>query len=91
MIFTNIPFNYTHFEEQYITNPKVKILLNYGAVYPDYKRDGYPKPTIAAYELNYQKGKVISFSIFSDHVIPNYKFLTFFDAILLKHALASMG
>ena len=88
MIFTNIPFSYTHFEEQYVTNPKVKIFWNYGAVYPGYKLDGYPKPTIVVYELNYQKGKVICFSIFSDRVISNYKFLTFFDAIFLKHALA---
>ena len=29
--FTNNPFEYNHHEEQYITNPKAKILLDYNA------------------------------------------------------------
>jgi hypothetical protein len=32
--FTNNPFNYTHFEEQFVNNPNAKILEDYGIKFP---------------------------------------------------------
>jgi hypothetical protein len=35
VIFGNNPFNYTHFEENYVTNPRAKILIDYNATIMD--------------------------------------------------------
>jgi hypothetical protein len=43
------------------------------------------QPTIATYELNYQKGKVVALGIFSDDVINNATFNKFFDRLLTKY------
>jgi hypothetical protein len=43
------------------------------------------RPVIAAYELNYQKGKVISFGIYSDDIITNEKFDKYFDNLVLQN------
>ena len=34
LIFTNNPFNYTHFEERFVNNPKAKIIIDYGVKFP---------------------------------------------------------
>ena len=48
--FGNNPFQYAHYEENYITNPGAKILIDYQA-----KSDfNYP---IRAYELKYKLGR----------------------------------
>jgi hypothetical protein len=44
------------------------------------------RPVIATYELNYQKGKVISFGIYSDDIITNKKFVHYFDNLVLHYA-----
>jgi hypothetical protein len=44
------------------------------------------RPVIATYELNYQKGKVISLGIYSDDIIGNGRFDRFFDSLLLQYA-----
>ena len=44
------------------------------------------RPVIATYELNYQKGKVISLGIYSEDIIGNGKFDRFFDSLLLQDA-----
>ena len=76
--FDNNPFQYSHYEEQYITNPNAKILIDYQA-----KSDlNYP---IGAYELKSGLGKVISFSIFGDNVVSNNNFLKFFNNLLLEN------
>ena len=57
-----IPFGIEHDEEQHITNPKAKILLDYNAT------EDEPNPrkfAVATYELDYKKGKVISLSIYT--------------------------
>ena len=52
--FANNPFQYRHREEQYLTNPKALILLNYNASIT--KKDSKPmKILIATYMLNYQR------------------------------------
>ena len=79
--FGNDPFEYSPHEEQYISNHNDSILLNYDAEIV--KTKIYSKqPTIAAYELNYQKGKVVALGIFSDDVIDNSTFNKFFDNLL---------
>jgi hypothetical protein len=94
--FKNNPFNYTHSEEQYITNPHAKIILNYDAVAPDYRYFGYPRPLIAAYQMSYKMGKVVALSIFSDTLIRqegffsdyntyNKNFISVFDNLLLQN------
>ena len=78
--FGNNPFQYTHYEEQYITNPNAKILIDYQAK-SDYNY------LIGAYELNYKLGKVVSFGIFGENVVRNNNFLDFFDNILIENEI----
>jgi N,N-dimethylformamidase beta subunit-like, C-terminal len=86
--FGNDPFEYTPHEEQYISNQNDSILINYDAVTGKIKIDN-KQPTIATYELNYQKGKVVALGIFSDDVIDNTKFNKFFDNLLVRYATAT--
>jgi aspartate carbamoyltransferase regulatory subunit len=79
--FGNDPFEYRPHEEQYISNHNDSILLNYNAELGKAKIDN-KQPTIAAYELSYQKGKVVALGIFSDDVIDNGTFNKFFDNLL---------
>ena len=77
--FRDNPFGYLPHEEQYITNPKDVILLNYNPV----ELPSAPKSNvaIAMYELNYGKGKVIAFGIYSDDIIQNANFNSVFTKI----------
>ena len=59
-IFRNDPFGITHVEEQYITNPKAKVLLDYNATV---NRPDPGEFTIATYEMEYKKGKVITLGL----------------------------
>jgi hypothetical protein len=45
------------------------------------------KHIIATYELKYQSGKVIALGIYSDDIITNNKFDTYFDNLLLRYAI----
>jgi hypothetical protein len=81
-----VPFEYRPHEEQYISNHNDSILLNYDAEIGKTKIDNNKQPTIASYELNYQKGKVVALGIFSDDVIDNATFNKFFDRLLTKYA-----
>lgn len=89
--FNNNPFNYTHSHEQYITNPNVKIILNYNAQVKCVAGScadlqPYPKnPVIATYEKDYGKGKVIVIGLYSDNIFDNHRFLSFFDNLLLSN------
>jgi len=82
--FANDPWEYNHHEEQYVTNTNDKILMNYNASLLHYPISSL-RPVIAAYELNYQKGKVISFGIYSDDIITNEKFDKYFDNLVLQN------
>jgi hypothetical protein len=79
--FSNNPFNYSALEENYISNPKDKIILDYGSSDPRYK--------IATYELEFGKGKVIGFGIAGERPLQlkNSNFFKFFDEVLLKYAI----
>ena len=76
--FNNNPFLYNHHEEQYITNPNVKILI-------DYQAQSQYNFLIAAYELKYGLGKVVSFGIFADDVFMDNNLLSFYEDIILSN------
>jgi hypothetical protein len=78
--FNNNPFSYTHHEEQYITNPNAKILIDYQA-----QSQSQYNFFIAAYELKYGLGKVVSFGIFGDDVFEDKNLLSFYEDILLSN------
>jgi hypothetical protein len=82
--FANDPFEYQHHEEQYITNPNDKILMNYNASLSNYSIPSV-KPVIATYELNYLRGKVISLGIYSDDIIANHNFDKYFNRLFLQY------
>jgi hypothetical protein len=78
--FGNNPFQYSHHEEQYITNTGVTIIKDYEATSLDYKSVSDPK--IATYEVNYAKGKVVVMGLYSSDIIANSEFLVFVDGLL---------
>ena len=73
--FANNPFDYLPHEEQYTTNPKDVILLNYNATIPSNISKDISNKTgsivVGTYELNYLKGKVIAIGLYSDDIITN--------------------
>jgi hypothetical protein len=75
--FNNNPFSYTHHEENYVTNPNVKILI-------DYEAQSKFNFKIAAHELKYGLGKVIGLGIFGSDVVDNNNFLKFYEDIILS-------
>jgi hypothetical protein len=89
--FANNPFDYLPHEEQYTTNPKDVILLNYNATIPsNISRDISNKTgsiVVATYELNYLKGNVIALGLYSDDIITNGSFDRYFDSLLLQYAV----
>ncbi len=89
IFFQNNPFGYTPHEEQYITNPKDKIILDYHAtlVHPgDFANKRIPKHfTIATYELQYQKGKVIVIGLYADDIGWNKSWHAYFQTLLTQH------
>ena len=74
------PFNYTHFEENFVNNPNDKILINYGAVIP--KNNQLQGAIVATYELNYLKGKVIMVGLYGQQLVNNESFLKFLERLL---------
>jgi hypothetical protein len=85
--FKDNPFKYKAHEEQYISNPKDMVLLNYNPV--ELQNTADKNTTIATYELKYGRGTVISMGIYSDDIIHNGKFDRFFDNLIVKYALHS--
>jgi hypothetical protein len=83
IIFRNYPFEIKQDEEQYITNPNVKILLDYSAT------ENKPNPrkfVIATYELDYKKGKVITLGLYADDLKENERFWRNFDSLMFRYA-----
>ena len=88
--FANNPFNYSHFEEQMATNPKDKIIIDYGISFPsaDYlKQPSLKQIRVATYTLDYGKGKVIMLGLYGQKLVKNQKFMNFFDNVILPEAL----
>ena len=88
--FANDPWEYKHHEEQYITNHKDKILMNYNASLIHYPIPSL-RPIIATYELNYQKGRVISLGIYSDDIITNESFDKYLGKLVSQYSVQKQG
>jgi hypothetical protein len=84
IIFRNNPFDAKHDEEQFVTNPHAKILLDYNAtkVKPNSK-----KFVVATYELDYKKGKVITLGLYTNDLEGNQRFWRFFDSLIFQYVL----
>ncbi len=97
--FANNPFNYKHFEENYVNNPNALLLLDYGASFPEdrpqsntsagIQPSSHQKKIIATYEIEFGKGKVIMLGLFAERLANSTSFLNFFDNIVLTRALGS--
>jgi hypothetical protein len=97
--FSNDPFNYTHSEEQIVTNPNDEIIFDFGVMedvtYEIDKDDNeidniqhFPDfGKVAAYEMMSGKGKVINIGIFAHKLEDNEAFLDFYDEEILLRAL----
>ncbi|MDW0321878.1 MAG: hypothetical protein QN632_00270, partial [Nitrososphaeraceae archaeon] len=85
--FSNNPFDYLAHEEQYITNPKDIILLNYNATSSGPNSNKISSAVVATYELDYQKGRVIALGQYSDDIIINGTFDRYFDNLILQYAV----
>jgi hypothetical protein len=84
--FLNNPFNYTHFEDNYVNNPHIVTLFDYEARFPGDKV--YTNDTrIAAYSLNNGEGKVVMLGIYAEKVLNNRAFLDFFNSVILPSVL----
>ena len=90
--FANNPFGVRHNEEQYITNPNAKIILDYQA-YDVGKTKFLPSDfKIATYELDYKKGKVITLGLYTDDLLfHNDKFRQFFDSLLYYYVFSDLN
>jgi N,N-dimethylformamidase beta subunit-like, C-terminal len=84
IFYKNNPFNYSHVEEDFVSNPKAKILLDYQAYDLPEK---YANATVATYEMNYGKGKIISLGIWGHQLINNEQFLKYLDNDLIPLSL----
>jgi hypothetical protein len=88
--FTNNIFNYTHHEEQFISNPEARIIIDYGIRFPrgDYIEDpSLANKTVATHTMNYGKGNVIMIGLFGELMAENESFLQFFDNLIVYEAL----
>ena len=88
--FENNPYNATHFEENYVTNPRATIIHDYEMkLGEDYEGDpSDSNKVIATYELGYGKGKVIFLGTYAEREATNPLFHKFFRNVVLMHALA---
>jgi len=78
------PFNYTHYEEQHLTNPNATVLIDYEAYgFPE----EYTNATIATYYMDYGLGRVIHLGLWGHTVDDNSIFIEYFDKILIPLAL----
>jgi hypothetical protein len=85
--FKHMPFNYTHTEEQYISNPNAVILFNYNLVDSVDPKLNY---TVASYQMNYGKGKILMVSLFANKLDNDRDFFKFFKTVILPRAIGSV-
>lgn len=62
VVFENNPFNYKHFEENYVTNPKAEILLDYKAKFPQIPDTVDKNPFVVGGLLKNQSKAEIAYS-----------------------------
>jgi len=88
IIFNNNPFGIKQLEEQYVTNPRAKILLDYNAT----EDTANPRDfVVATYELEYKNGKVIVLGPITDSFKGNDRFWRFIDSLLYQYGLRGDG
>jgi hypothetical protein len=96
--FSNDHFGYKHIEEEYVTNPNDKMILDFGTmVYENSssieKYAKYSGARVAIYELDSRSssgnGRVIMLSIFGHKLVQNTDFLNFYDSNVIPRAFAS--
>ena len=87
--FNNNPFNYTHAEENYVANPNAKILI-------DYKLDNVPRSsgqylgaTVATYEMDYGKGKIIHLGLWGHMLAENKEFIKYLNSTIIPLSINS--
>jgi hypothetical protein len=85
--FNNNPFDYTHGEEQYVSNPHAKILLDYHVSFLSHKYVPANATTVATYQMDYGKGKIINLGIWGHELTNNIAFLNYFDNVIIPIAL----
>ena len=88
--FTNNPFNYTHFEEQFVNNPNAKIIIDYGIKFPPahYQKDpSLQQIKVATYTLDHGKGRVIMLGLTGHKLADNESFLRFFGNLINEQAI----
>ena len=88
--FKNNPFNYTHFEENYITNPNVTVLLDYDVEFGEgYPYPGHKDAKIGTYQMDYGNGKILMVGIYGQNMAKNKEFLRFFDNEILPRTVGN--
>jgi hypothetical protein len=85
--FSNNPFNYTHYKENFINKPNITILYDYGVTLP--QNSPFQGSIIATYETYYGKGKIIFFGIYTEQIFDNPIFKKFFKQILMNNKIFS--
>lgn len=83
--FTNPHFNYTHQEEQYVSNKNATMLLDFGAVEP-LRESGTIHPLVGVYKMDYGKGHIINLGIYAHSLVNNTQFLDYYDKTILPMA-----
>ena len=84
IIFRNNPFSIKHDEEQFVTNPSAKILLDYNATE---NKSNPRKFVIATYAMDYGNGKVLTMGLYTDDLKGNQRFWDFFDSLIFEYVL----
>jgi len=94
LTFINNPFNYTHTEEQYVSNQNDKIILDFGLQDADHKVDAKDPSDgdvnhskVAVYELQHGHGRVVMLGIFGHTLLNNKNFFEFYDKEIIPRAL----
>jgi hypothetical protein len=87
--FKNNPFNYTHAEEAYVANPNAKILIDYGLYNIPRMSGEYLGAIVAAYEMNYGKGKVIHTGLWGHTMVENQEFIDYFRNVIIPLSVNS--
>lgn len=89
--FTNAPFNLTHFEENYVSNPNATILHDFGMkIGEGYEsEDWHRNQKVVTYEMRYMDGKIIGLGIYGQNYSNDARFLDFFERVVLMRALGN--
>ena len=80
--FSNNPFNYSHYEENFITNPDVELIHDYEVKLPI--NSPYRGVTVGTYSLEYGSGLVIMLGIYSNSIYSNSQFMNFLSSLLTE-------